>query len=222
MRMLPVALLVALALPPQRRVAPERYHLLMGSGKIGSAFLVAHDHKLWAVMSVHQFEGRTPTDILESPPDTGRIALNGRARMIQKDVQAMPIMDQAADVRYLDYDPRFTLQQGESVAVLSPEDGLVPGTLVDVGRPGQQYTCEAFGVRQLRLETSKRFDARRASGAPVIRKSSGAAVGVVVTADQGLGASVVGFETLCFKPWGIMDRPRSLRPPSRGRPPLQR
>jgi hypothetical protein len=169
--------------------------LLIGEDLAGSAFIIRLDGIQWAVMSQHQFGGKAPSTLMQVSREPESVALDKSRVAKQRDVQAMPLKEQSLTLQYLGYDPTFTLGPAEELLILGPAGDVVAGTLR--GMVGQ-YSC-ANGVRTLEARTTKPFLAAGGSGGPVIKKSTAMVVGVLMTANDGEAATVVGFETLCLE-----------------------
>lgn len=81
--------------------------------------------------------------------------------------------------------------------ILGPAGDRVPGVLTNKGMTAGAYKS-ADGPRELEARASKPFMMAGGSGGPVLHKQSGAVIGVLLTADDGKQARVVGFKTLCL------------------------
>src|SRR5688500_11622096 len=180
------------------------YDGLMGEGLAGSGFVIRHRGALLGVCSLHQFDGSAPGEFI--PFDGGPVALDAAYQVKQDDVQVLPVRSAAADLPFLDYQPDFQLKAGDAVLLLDPGGGVVSGTLTSTGMRSRTYSS-SDGPATLSIRTDQPFAAAGCSGGPVILRSSGAVIGVLLTADDPRAARTVGFETLCLDP----DGPLSVR-----------
>jgi hypothetical protein len=192
------AILATLPVGPTRGASPadpSKYEVLAGEDLAGSGFVIRYRDQLWGVTSIHQFDGKTPSRLerFEMNGESLTILLQPKGARRQHDVQAIPVADQNASVPFLAYDPGVALAAGEALLILSLADGVVPATLDGPGG----YRC-ADGPDSLMASAERPFMASGGSGSPILRKSTGTVVGVLLNADDGQKARRIGFETLCL------------------------
>ncbi|NOS70594.1 MAG: trypsin-like peptidase domain-containing protein [Verrucomicrobia bacterium] len=186
---------VVLVVPPQFRPTPiEKYELLIGEGLSGSGFVIRHTNALFGVCSLHQFDGKTPNRF-ESLGGKA-VQLDSRRVFKQRDIQVLPVTD-PTPIQFLEYNPDFILQAGEQLLALGPTGDVVRATL-NASVMGKGSYKSAEGVRVLYARTTKPFVAAGGSGGPVIQRTTGRVVGVLVSADDPKRAQVFGFQTLCL------------------------
>jgi hypothetical protein len=173
----------------------NRYEVLSGEGLSGSAFVIRYRNTLYGVSSIHQFEGKTPGSL--EPLQGASIQLEKVAAIRQADVQVIPIRSAQPQVQHLAYNPDFTLLPGEEVYILGPAGGVELGMLATTQMPGGRYRS-ASGPKKFGVRMAKPFVAAGGSGCPVVQKSTGAVVGVLLSADNGEKARFIEFETLCL------------------------
>ncbi len=193
-----VAGVVSMALLPQPKgVAspqnPSDYQVLIGEGLVGSAFVIRYREQLWGVVSIHQFEGKTPSRLEQLEGEPGEIHLRPEGALRQHDVQIVPLRDQKAGVPFLAYDSDIHLARAEALTILGPAGETVPATL----NASAEYRCSE-GPRELTASAARPFVAGGGSGAPIIQESTGRVVGVLLQADDAEKARQVAFETLCL------------------------
>ncbi len=174
---------------------PDKYEVLIGEELAGSGFVIRYGTGFLGVASLHQFDGKAPRTL--EPLDGDAITLDTTKVIKQKDVQALPVKSPSPKLQFLNYNPNFTLRAGDEVIILGPAGDCVPGVLTPKGMTAGTYKS-ADGPRQLEARAGKPIMMAGGSGGPVLHKQSGAVIGVLLTADDGKQARVVGFETLCL------------------------
>ena len=174
---------------------PDKYEVLIGEELAGSGFVISYGSGFLGVASLHQFDGKAPKTL--EPLEGDAIALDNTKVIKQKDVQALPVKSPNPKLQFLSYNPDFTLRAGDEVIILGPAGDRVPGVHTARGMTAGAYKS-ADGPRELEARTSKPIMMAGGSGGPVLHKQSGAVIGVLLTADDGKQARVVGFETLCL------------------------
>ncbi len=183
---------IALSAEPTQ---PDKYKVLIGEEFEGSGFVIRYGSVFLGVTSLHQFDGKAPTK-LESLE--GDAVMLDRTKVIkQKDVQALLVKAPTLKLQFLRYSPDFTLSEGDEVSILVPAGDVVSGTLTAHGMSTGFYKS-SDGPRELKAKASEPFRAQGGSGGPVLLKQTGAVIGVLLNADDGAHARVVGFETLCL------------------------
>lgn len=175
--------------------AADKYELLIGEGLQGSGFLVSHRGFLWGVCSLHQFDGETPSELVQLEGDD--VQLDPSTVIKQRDVQAMGIAKAPANIPYLAYQSSFTLQNGDEVLIIDAEGDKVTAIITETGLRNGTYDS-ASGARKLEARTNTPIVAGGASGGPIVLKRTGAVIGVLQTADDPKRATLIGFETLCL------------------------
>lgn len=199
-----LALIAVTALRGASPTAPEKYRILGGENGAGSAFVVQHDNVMLAVMSLHQFDGKTPGKVESAE---GKAIHLDRAKVFtQSDVQALPVRMFLGDLPFLKYEAEFVLRAKDEVAILGPSGDLIKGVLSAEGFEGSPYKS-ADGARVFQIETSQPFVAQGGSGGPIIQQSTGAVIGVLSGADDPRKARRVTFETLCLPKGGLAPKP---------------
>jgi len=173
----------------------EKYEVLSGEGLAGSGFVIRHQNNLYGVCSIHQFEGKTPNSL--ETIQGAAIPLDKSRVIRQKDVQAIPLKVSQQTFPFLAYNPDFTLGPGEEFFILGPSGGVELGILATQSLAAGAYKS-AQGPRQFTVRMAKPFTAGGGSGCPILQKSTGAVVGVLLSADDAAKARVVEFETLCL------------------------
>ena len=173
----------------------EKYEVLIGEGLAGSGFVISYGNGFLGVASLHQFEGRTPRKFDQLEGDA--IALDPAKVIKQKDVQALPVKSPEPKLQFLSYNPDFTLRAGDEVIILGPAGDRVPAVLTTKGMTAGAYKSDD-GPRELEARTRQPVMMAGGSGGPILHKQSGAVIGVILTADDGEKARLVGFETLCL------------------------
>ena len=201
------ALLATFAAAP---TPPAEYEVLIGEDLAGSGFVIRHGGLLLGVCSIHQFDGGVPGEL--TPLDGEPVTLDKAKVLRQKDVQVLPVVSPPADLPFLDYQENYCLAPGDAVIVLGPAGDVVAGTLTAKGMRRGAYHPSA-GPAKLELKAEKPFTAAGGSGGPVILKSTGAVIGVLLTADDPRAATTVGFETLCLADGGVSAAPAVRKPP---------
>jgi hypothetical protein len=188
-------LIAALAQPTSdpRPTNPDAYQVLSGEELAGSGFVTRHRGRLWGVMSIHQFDGGTPSRLVQLEGEPSQVLLQREGALRQTDVQAFPLKDQATAVPFLAYDPAFTLVSGAALLILGPAGEAVPAKLGATG----EFRCSQ-GSKRLTAYPERPFTAAGGSGAPVVLKSTGTVIGVLLSADDLEAARRVQFETLCL------------------------
>lgn len=174
---------------------PDKYEVLCGEGLAGSGFVIRYGSGFLGVASLHQFEGKAPRTL--EPLEGDSVALDTTKVIKQKDVQALPVKTPSAGLQFLGYNHDFTLRTGDEVVILGPAGDLVLGVLTAKGMAAGSYRS-ADGPRELEARTNKPLVMAGGSGGPVLHKQTGTVIGVLLTADDGKQARVVGFETLCL------------------------
>jgi hypothetical protein len=189
------AALLLLALPNSdlRPTRPADYRVLIGEDLAGSGFVIRYKSQLLGVASIHQFAGKAPSHLMQIEGEPGEIQLRTDGVLRQDDVQAVPLLDQASTVPFLAHDPAFALAAGAPLLILGPAAETVRATLTAV----EEYRS-SDGPRRLTAHAATPFLATGGSGAPVLVESTGAVVGVLLSADREEGARLVDFETLCL------------------------
>jgi hypothetical protein len=172
----------------------DKYEVLIGEGQAGSGFIIRHNDAFYGVCSLHQFDGKTPSQFESLDRDS--IKLDSLKVVKQKDVQILPVKDAAANLAFLKCDPDFELKADDEVIVLGPAGDVAAGKLSITGLK-EKYQSSA-GPATLEIRMDKPFLAAGGSGCPIVLKRTGAVIGVLLTADDGRQARIVGFETLCF------------------------
>lgn len=174
---------------------PDKYELLIGEDLAGSGFVINYGKGFLGVASLHQFDGKAPRTL--EPLEGDAIALDTTKVIKQKDVQTLPVKSPSPKLQFLSYNSEFTLRAGDEVIIFGLAGDLVPGVLTAKGMTAGAYKS-ADGPRELEARVSKPFMVAGCSGGPIFHKQSGAVIGVLLTADNGKQARVVGFETLCL------------------------
>jgi hypothetical protein len=198
------ALVGVTALRGASPTAPEKYQILSGENGAGSAFVVQDENVMLAVMSLHQFDGKTPGKVESAE---GKAILLDRAKVFtQEDVQALPVRMFLGELPFLKYEAEFVLKAKDEVAILGPSGDFIKGVLMDEGFGGVPYKS-AEGSRVFQIETSQPFVAQGGSGGPIILQSTGAVIGVLLGGDNPQKARRISFETLCLPKGGMVSKP---------------
>lgn len=184
---------VKTALPPGMERA-SRYKLLRGEGGAGSGFVVRYYQFLCAVTSLHQFDGRTPSR-LEAAGQTP-VLLNTGKVIRQKDVQSVQLADQKASIPFLDYNPKFRLEDHEAICVFDASGKPYEAELYFLNLVSEYHSMEGPTEMEVRLKFP--ITAAAASGSPIIQQSTGLVIGVLLGADSPVKATRLSFETLCL------------------------
>ena len=183
---------IAIAADP---TPPDKYEVLIGEELAGSGFVIRYGAGFLGITSIHQFDGKAPSKL--EPLEGDAITLDRTKVIKQKDVQALLVKAPSPKLQFLTYNPDFALREGEEVIILGPGGDVVPGTLTAKGMTGGSYKS-SDGPRELEAKANKPFLAEGGSGGPILLKQTGAVIGVLLTADDGRKARIVGFETLCL------------------------
>lgn len=184
---------VKIPLPPGMESA-SNYELLHGEGGAGSGFIIRYYQKLCAVTSLHQFQGATPKR-LENSRQTP-VLLNPAKVIKQEDVQAVLLADQKATVPCLAYNPKFRLEDNETVCVFDASGKPHEAELYFLTLAGEYHSIAGPTEMEARLKTH--IMAAGASGSPVLQQSTGLVIGVLLGADSPDKATRISFETLCL------------------------
>ncbi len=182
----------------ERRLALEKspvalpaYRSLMGEELCGSGFILQSGEKRLAVASLHQFDGKAPKVMHLDIDDMDRfgddpLAVTLRVHL-QADVQILAFTHpKLAELPALPYAGPLPLRDGDRLTVWL--DGPVEGDLIKARNPQEPH------LRFLRLV--KPAPAAGCSGSAVVLASTHTVIGVVLTADDGDAATVIGFEPL--------------------------
>lgn len=184
--------------PSNHAIGYLDYSGLWGEDFQGNVFVIQSYDRRWAVMSRHQFkEDSTPGTALDPDVDEP-ISLSPAAALRQRDVQIIPLADQAAPIAYLEFDPLFELEVGEKLWIgRGPTKQGTEGILLQTGLDHGRYSSLA-GHANLSMQLDAPADVRGASGMPVIRIKTGKPVGVLLAADNGAAAQRIIFEPICM------------------------
>ncbi len=184
----------------QRVENPKEYALLFGDGLQGSGFIISYGPLFMGVASLHQFDGEVP-QWLFGIEDDEEFALSQDVVFQQADIQAREISRAGGPFSYLPYEPEFTLEEGDRLAVVG-HDKLIRCTLSFVGITVETYRSPE-GPKDLGFDAASPFRAAGLSGAPVVLMSTGQVVGVMHSADDPEAAETGWFETLCLPPYVV-------------------
>jgi hypothetical protein len=166
-------------------IDPPVYETLFGEGASGSGFHFEWEGKRYIGCSLHQFEGKAPSEMISLSIDQN-VAILARVHK-QEDVQVLTYRSVELDaLTPLSYDGDPSIEKGDPV-VLYNMDRKIVGHVTQV--PGTAQGLAFF-------RTEKPFEARGCSGAPVISGTTGSLIGVALTADDADRARTVGFEVL--------------------------
>jgi hypothetical protein len=174
---------------------PEKYEVLIGEELSGSGFVIKYGSGFLGIASLHQFEGKAPRTL--EPLEGAEVVLDTTKVIKQKDVQALPVKTPSPKMQFLAYKHDFALRTGDEVIILGPAGDCVDGVLTAKGMTGGAYKS-ADGPRELEARLNKPIMMAGGSGGPILHKQSGTVIGVLLTADDGDKARIVGFETLCL------------------------
>jgi len=183
---------VKIALPPGMERA-SKYELLRGAGGAGSGFVIRYYQTLCAVASLHQFNGQASglEDRQHKP-----VALNSGKVIKQKDVQTVMLADQKSTVPFLEYHPKFRLEDHEAVCVFDAAGKPHEGELYFLTFAGEYHSIAGPTEMEVRLKFP--IMAAGASGSPILQQSTGLVIGVLLGADHPVKATRISFETLCL------------------------
>lgn len=184
---------VKIALPPGMERA-SKYELLQGEGGAGSGCIIRYYESLCAVTSLHQFNGQTPRNLEDRQQKP--VALNSGKVIKQKDVQAVMLADQKSTIPFLEYHPKFRLEDHEAVCVFDAAGKPHEGELYFLTLAGEYHSIAGPTEMEVRMKTP--IMAAGASGSPILQQSTGLVIGVLLGADHPVKATRISFETLCL------------------------
>ncbi|MBI3921016.1 MAG: DUF4190 domain-containing protein [Armatimonadetes bacterium] len=173
------------ASPRPLKVQPPDCETLIGEGLAGSGFHFDWQGKRYLGCSLHQFEGKTPAEMI-SPSFDDRITVTGRVHQ-QNDVQILTYRSPALDKRRpLRYAGPISLAAGDPV-ILYDFDQKIIGHI-------RRLPTKVDSLAYVWLD--KPFRAQGCSGGPVVSGVTGSVIGVTLTADDPAKAKLIGFELL--------------------------
>ncbi|MBI3921024.1 MAG: hypothetical protein HY318_06345 [Armatimonadetes bacterium] len=174
-------------------ITVKPYETLIGEGLSGAGFHFEWDGHRFIGCSLHQFEGRTPAEMIPlSDEKNANVKVEKRVYK-QKDVQILTYTSAFLDaVKPLIYRPGISLSSGDPVIMINL-DQQIAGHITEIER----------APRSAEFEVEKPFEAQGCSGSPVVSGLTGTVVGVALTADSPDAARLVGFE--------ILDLPESIK-----------
>lgn len=174
--------------------APVDYKVLRGENGQGSGFVIRYYRRLCGVSSLHQFEGQAPAFFTQT--DGTRVSLKTDRVVKQNDVQTLALLDENAAIPFLAYEPVFRFRDSEPVWVFDADGAPVEATVMFTTLALEYHSIE--GPKTMEAQTRKPIRALGASGTPIVLKSTGAVIGVLLGANDAESASVISFETLCL------------------------
>jgi len=187
--------------------SPSDYAVLSDEARTGSAFVVRHADHLLGVATVHQFDGKVPTQFEST--DGRAIRLDPDSVHKQKDVQALKLIDQKSDVQFLEYDATFRISSDDEIIILGPAGREIEAHIPDQDLlEGDDYESD-WGAYSLDFTASEPFDVSNMTGCPVLLKSTGKVIGVLLTTSRPIKATRGEFETLCLT---IDEKAHSAQP----------
>lgn len=118
----------------------------------------------------------------------------------QDDIQVLKINlaeEKTEAIRHLKFNPDYTISKWESLLVIRPSGDPVRGDMIALSLEDCCYRSES-GPAELELHLKKPLVAAGLSGAPVVKASTGEAVGVLLKANSAKEARAIKFETICL------------------------
>lgn len=187
--------------PKQELVEYKDYLGLLGQEFCGNVFVIRYNGRLVAVASKHQFdEGMSPSRAENLDTDKP-VELDRTRRFEQEDVMIMPLKDQGEKIAFMNFNPDYTLKEGDTLWITrggSKDKKGTTGKLLGVGLDNGEFKSTEE-PRELTLLLDQPADVRGGSGLEVIHVETGNPIGVLLAANNGgKDATRIVFEPICL------------------------
>jgi hypothetical protein len=173
---------------------PAKYEVLKAEPSQGAGFIIKYYEHLCGVTTLHQFGGSAPTKLVRAKG--GPVALKATNVVKQHDVQTLLLVDEKSPIPYLPYQPKFALKPHE-IIIIYDAGGKAVEASVDLLTFGIE--CNSLeGAKEVHAKFPSAVSIEGMTGSPVVQKSTGAVVGVLLGPVAESNGKIASFETLCL------------------------